>query len=132
MLRQFSYDTVDSTNRLAIERVQSGVARPPFIVQAATQSAGRGRYGRAWASPRGGLWFSVAWAAAAPLGQYETLPLVVGAGLAATLEHALGLACAVKWPNDVLIDQRKVGGVLCQMELTPAPVSYTHLTLPTN
>ncbi len=131
-MRRFSYDTAESTNRRAIDLAQSEQATPPFVVRAATQSAGRGRNGRSWASPPGGLWFSLAWPATQPLTDYEPLPLVVGDAVATTLDHTLGLTCALKWPNDVLVRQRKVAGILCQMELTPAPIVIIGIGLNAN
>lgn len=105
--------TVPSTNDRA--RVLVGEGWPvPAVVVAERQSAGRGRRGRQWVSdtPRG-LWFTVAWQAGE--GVAGGLPLRVGLGVAGGIESVVpGLRVEVKWPNDLLVDGRKLGGVLCE------------------
>ncbi len=97
------YDTVDSTNKMALESTDDGAV---FVADA--QRAGRGRQGNAWHSAPGlGLWFSVA-LAGAPQG------LTFAAALAvrdAAREHA---ALQVKWPNDLLASGKKVCGMLVE------------------
>lgn len=78
------------------------------------QGAGRGSRGRAWASPPGGLWMSVllrpAGAAAA-----EVLSLRAGLAIAAVIETLPGVPpVRIKWPNDLMLGARKVGGILCE------------------
>lgn len=105
--------TVPSTNDRA--RVLVGEGWPvPAVVVAERQSAGRGRRGRRWVSdtPRG-LWFTVAWQAGE--GVTGGLPLRVGLGVAEGIESVVpGLRVEVKWPNDLVVDGRKLGGVLCE------------------
>lgn len=105
--------TVSSTNDRAGELVGAG-APTPAVVVADRQSAGRGRRGRRWVSdtPRG-LWFTVAWEAGEAV--VGGLPLRVGLGVAGVVESvAPGLRVAVKWPNDLVVDGRKLGGILCE------------------
>ena len=78
------------------------------------QSAGRGRLGRRWSAPPGtAIQVSILFrpAAAAPIQQ---LSLVGGLATAETVEQALDLAAQIKWPNDVMVDRRKVAGVLAE------------------
>ena len=107
------HSTVPSTNDRA--RVLVGEGRPvPAVVVAERQSAGRGRRGRRWESdtPRG-LWFTVAWEVGE--GSVGGLPLRVGLGVAVAIESVVPeLRVKVKWPNDLLVDGRKLGGVLCE------------------
>lgn len=85
------------------------------IVVAETQTEGRGRGSNVWSSPPGSIAFTITapGVAAARLG---VLPLGVGACVAAAL-RSLGVEATVKWPNDVLIDGRKVCGILCESSL---------------
>lgn len=108
-----------STNDAA----QRWAARHPghaVLVSARTQTAGRGRGGRPWRSPAGGAWFSVAWPVTAPLQRYAAAPLVVGLAVARTLDTLLtrGTRVQIKWPNDLLLDDAKLAGILCETAIT--------------
>jgi BirA family transcriptional regulator, biotin operon repressor / biotin---[acetyl-CoA-carboxylase] ligase len=99
------YEEVDSTNRVARELAEQGASHGT-VVAAQLQTAGRGRQGRAWLTPPGALALSVVVRPAAdPL-----LPLRAGLAVA----RVAGSAARVKWPNDVLIDGRKVAGILVE------------------
>lgn len=88
----------------------------PRVVLAELQHAGRGRRGRSWLAPFGsGLTFSVGWTFADPPPGLPALGLAVGVGVAQAL-HSVGLADArVKWPNDLVWQGRKLGGLLLQL-----------------
>jgi len=95
----------------------------PFFVAARRQSAGRGRLGRAWASPEGGVWMTLAWPCAARRGEvYAPASLVCGLAVLEAIAQAgkhagvadAGAALRLKWPNDVLLQGKKVAGVLCE------------------
>ena len=105
--------TVSSTNDRA--RVLAGEGWPvPAVVVADRQSAGRGRRGRRWVSDSPlGLWFTVAWEVGESV--VGGLPLRVGLGVARGVESVVpGLRVKVKWPNDLVVNGRKLGGVLCE------------------
>ncbi|MEO8839363.1 MAG: biotin--[acetyl-CoA-carboxylase] ligase [Herbaspirillum sp.] len=86
----------------------------PTLLIAAEQTAGRGRAGRSWESSAAtSLTFSLAWRFARPLHDLMGLPLAVGVALAEAL-RALNIQIRLKWPNDLLRDGRKVGGVLLE------------------
>lgn len=92
----------------------------PSAVVARHQRHGRGQWGRSWCAPPGGVWVSAAWpfhrsAAAAPL-QTEGLGLAVAVAVMEWLER-LGLPVAFKWPNDILLEQRKLAGLLAHRQL---------------
>ena len=105
-------DRVPSTQDLIHELAADGAADGTALV-AVEQTAGRGSRGRTWASPRGGLWLSVLSrpAGAAPP---EALSVRVALAAADALEGAGLDGVQVKWPNDLLVDGRKVGGILCE------------------
>ena len=108
------YASVGSTNDEARAWAAAG-APEGAVVLAEEQRTGRGRVGRRWTSPAGlGLWISmVARPSERALGP---LPILVGVELAAALDPWAGPAGGVrlKWPNDLLLDGRKMGGILCE------------------
>ena len=86
----------------------------PTLLLAAHQTAGRGRAGRSWLSAPGAtLTFSLAWKLQGPLARLAGLPLAVGVILAEALAR-LDLPVQLKWPNDVLRDGAKLGGILIE------------------
>lgn len=102
-----------STNVLVVERGRAG-AREGLVVVAEHQTAGRGRLDRTWETPaRSGLTFSLLLRPRAPARSWPWLPLLVGHALGKALK-ADGYDAGVKWPNDVLIGDRKVAGVLVE------------------
>lgn len=108
-----SYDQIDSTNRVAKEMAAKG-SPSGTVVLAASQSAGRGQYGRSFNSPVGGLYFSLLLEPDLPT---ETLPLItLATGLACrtVLYQTFGLHPLIKWPNDIYLDGNKVAGILCE------------------
>ncbi|MEM9251999.1 MAG: biotin--[acetyl-CoA-carboxylase] ligase [Planctomycetota bacterium] len=111
----------ESTNTAAAaeaERRWSPERADPIVVSADRQTAGRGRDGRSWASPIGGAYLSVAypWPRSA-IERSGMAPFAAGLALRSALGEATGVAggrLAIKWPNDALLDGRKVAGVLCE------------------
>lgn len=112
--------TNDAAAALADERPGT-----PLVVTAETQSASRGRLGRTWASPPGGLWMSLAWPSPTSrvhLSELATAPLLAGLAIAEAVDRELSRAARgdrpptamLRWPNDVLLTGRKVAGVLCE------------------
>jgi len=107
-----------STNALVADRAREG-APDGLVVMAEHQTAGRGRLDRTWETPPGtALTFSMLLRPTAPPATWPWLPLLTGLGAATALQR-LGYAATVKWPNDVLIGERKVGGILVERVETP-------------
>ena len=137
------FETIGSTNDAAAAR--SARAQPPvpspqpqrsaslvgdraegLVVVAAEQTSGRGRRGHIWFSPAGsGLYASVVLAPATaridPVRATTLLTLAVGVALAEGVEQATGLRVDLKWPNDLQVSRRKVGGILAESFGTGAP-----------
>lgn len=108
--------TQDEVHRLAGRGAQHGTA-----VLAARQAGGRGSRGRWWASPPGGMWLSVLWrprAGSAPsldAAGVQLLGLRAGLAVAGVVEsHCPAVAVRLKWPNDVVVENLKIGGILCE------------------
>jgi BirA family biotin operon repressor/biotin-[acetyl-CoA-carboxylase] ligase len=100
--------TMDALHELAQAGAPAGTA-----VVAEVQESGRGSRGRVWASPHGGLWLSVL--ARPEETGLELLSLRVGLAVARALGHAMpGETIRLKWPNDLMLGERKAGGILCE------------------
>jgi BirA family transcriptional regulator, biotin operon repressor / biotin---[acetyl-CoA-carboxylase] ligase len=108
-LPRLHYRSIDSTNRRARELAGAG-APDGTLVTASEQTAGRGRQGRTWtATPGRALLCSVV-----VRDPPRLLPLAAGVAVAETVESVGGGRALVKWPNDVLVDGRKVAGILVE------------------
>lgn len=111
-----------STNADLLARVAGSgkdALSAPTLLVALTQTAGRGRAGRAWlTAPAAALTFSLAWPFASPLQALVGLPLAVGVTIAETLAD-FGVEVQLKWPNDVLQGGRKLAGILIETATAP-------------
>lgn len=114
---------VDSTNNWAKDLAELGAPEGTITI-AEIQTAGRGRFGRKWISPKGGLWFSIIFKPKfRPL---EAVKLVFVASLAVAdfFSKLYGLNVKVKWPNDILVNGLKVCGILSEMSTSGNEVNY--------
>ncbi|MBJ6762419.1 biotin--[acetyl-CoA-carboxylase] ligase [Myxococcaceae bacterium JPH2] len=117
------HETIGSTNEAAFRRAQDGAEHGEVVV-AEQQTAGKGRRGRAWASPAGlNLYFSAILRPELPPQRAPELTLVAAVALAEALREA-GSDAAIKWPNDVQIGGRKVAGILTELSAEPERVHF--------
>ncbi len=115
---------IGSTNDRIMAAGRDG-APEGLAVIADRQTAGRGRLGRSWASPPGvGLYTSILLRPKLPAGQVPLLTLVSGLAVAEAIENVTGLAPRLKWPNDLLVNEKKVGGILTETASVESRVSY--------
>jgi BirA family biotin operon repressor/biotin-[acetyl-CoA-carboxylase] ligase len=110
------FAVTESTNTLGRRIVATFSDRghpPPVIIAALEQTAGRGRLGKRWESPRGGLYVSLV---QPRVGQEEltSLPMQVAVSLCRELDRIVDSTCRLKWPNDLLVRERKIGGILVE------------------
>ncbi len=106
--------STDSTNAEAMRRIQAGARH--CVIMAEHQSGGRGRRGKSWVSPLGhNLYFSMVWPFQQGVAALEGLSLVCGLAVAAAVGRVSGQV-SLKWPNDVLLDGRKLAGVLLEVQ----------------
>ncbi len=114
------FDIVDSTQERARELLLSGIDEGEgegLLVAAREQTAGRGRLGRSWRSPRGGLYFTFVREVQTPQ-HLEAAALPIGLALCEALESAAALPSGLlqlKWPNDIHARGRKLAGILCEV-----------------
>lgn len=108
------FDSIDSTNDEAIRLSEAG-AEEGTIVIALEQSGGKGRRGRSWSSPPGcGLYLSVVLRPGKPFSELGQLAFVAAVAAAESIRKVSGLDARIKWPNDILINGRKVIGILIE------------------
>lgn len=106
----FSFDKISSTQQLAHDMIVDERASDHIAIMAAAQSAGRGRYRRKWVSHHGNLYVSFIFAAPE---RDPRLSYAVAVAVAETLQ-SFGIKPAIKWPNDIMIDGKKVSGILIE------------------
>jgi BirA family biotin operon repressor/biotin-[acetyl-CoA-carboxylase] ligase len=114
---------VGSTNDFAKELAGYGAVEGTIVV-AETQTCGRGRLDREWVSPKGGLWFSIILRPELKPAEAFGLAFVSGLAVAEVLRELYGLKAETKWPNDVLVNGRKVCGILTEMKTAGKRINY--------
>jgi BirA family transcriptional regulator, biotin operon repressor / biotin---[acetyl-CoA-carboxylase] ligase len=107
-------DACGSTNDEAARFARAGASHGTIVV-ADEQTAGRGRDGRSWRSPRGNLYMSAVVRPPIGLEMVPPLTLAIGIGVCDAI-RASGVMGQLKWPNDVLVDGRKIAGVLVEAQ----------------
>ncbi|MEJ2502094.1 MAG: biotin--[acetyl-CoA-carboxylase] ligase, partial [Gemmatimonadota bacterium] len=119
-----AFRRVGSTSDVARAMAEGG-AGTGTLVLAAEQTRGRGRRGRRWDAPAGSsLLLSMVLRPAAGGGE-AVLSLRLGMAAARAIESVSGLRVGLKWPNDLLVAGRKVGGILCEGSVEGASLRYT-------
>jgi len=108
----FSYSEVESTMDVARSLAEEGKIG---VVVAEKQNRGRGRRGRNWLSPEGGLYFTLIVRPEIPSKKAHLLSLASGVAVARAIKKEYDLSVTLKWPNDVLYGGRKVAGILLEM-----------------
>jgi BirA family biotin operon repressor/biotin-[acetyl-CoA-carboxylase] ligase len=110
------FEEVASTNDLAKELAARGAPEGSLVV-AEAQSRGRGRLGRDWISPPGtGLYVSLVLRPPLPPTEMPQITLTTAVAVARALKRVTGAAPGIKWPNDILLNGKKLGGILTEME----------------
>ncbi len=124
-------DATDSTNTVARQRAAEGALEGTAVI-AEAQTRGRGRLGRTWASPPGrNLYLSIVLRPPIAVAEAAQLALVAGLAVVEAVSDWVPHA-AIKWPNDVVIDGRKVAGILTEMEADDDRVRFVILGIGVN
>ncbi len=127
-------DTVDSTNEEIKRRALAG-AEAGLVVTAETQTGGKGRRGRSFQSLSGkGLYLSVLLKPNVPLDQVSQLTAWTAVAVCRAIEEVCGVRPQIKWPNDVLVDGKKLCGILTEMgvEAETGALGYVVVGMGTN
>ncbi|MBD2869692.1 biotin--[acetyl-CoA-carboxylase] ligase [Paenibacillus arenilitoris] len=118
------FDTVDSTQNTARAAAEDGAAEGTLVI-AEQQSSGRGRMGRGWISPRGkGIWMSMVLRPSVPIHFAPQLTLLTAVALCRSLRRITGLSIGIKWPNDLLIEGKKISGILLESAAEDERLKY--------
>lgn len=130
--RVFCYETIHSTNEAAKHEAQNGAPDGSVFV-AECQQSGKGRLGRAWASPAGtGLWFSVLLRHGFSLENVSTITLLAGLAVCRVIRAETGCDAKIKWPNDIVVGNKKVCGILTEMAAAMEGIEYVVLGIGIN
>lgn len=113
----FYFDSVESTQDFAYELLRGGGDFYPSVIISDFQIGGKGRRGPNWASPKGGIWMSLALETDLKTHELFRILMLVTRLLCQTLENNTKLISMVKWPNDILINGKKVAGILLDAEV---------------
>ncbi|MGZ8939243.1 MAG: biotin--[acetyl-CoA-carboxylase] ligase [Limisphaerales bacterium] len=125
---QETTSTNDVADKLGRDGVKEGV-----VVFAESQTKGRGRLGRNWVSSQGkGLWFSVLLRPSVSPQAATQMTIASATALARALKQAAGINCEIKWPNDILVKDRKLCGILTEMTAEVDKINYIILGIGVN
>ncbi len=124
-------EEVSSTNDLAKAFAIDG-EEEGLVVTSKTQLAGRGRMGRTWVSPEGGLYLSVILRPKVPVQDMLRMTVLACVPVAETIEEASGCRTTIKWPNDVEINGKKVAGLLVESSSRGSDISFMVLGIGIN
>lgn len=115
---------VDSTNAEIKRLAQKGYTQGTTVV-AESQNSGKGRLGRMWSSPPGtGLWFSFLLHPQIPPHQIANITLTAGLSVCKAIQNFTGVNALIKWPNDIIIGNKKLCGILTEMSAEAYRIEY--------
>lgn len=119
----YFFEEVDSTNLVARELADEGAPEGTVVI-AESQRSGRASRGKKWLSPSGGVWMTIILRPDVEPNLAPQLTLVAGVAVAETLLTECGLDVSIKWPNDILIGNKKVCGILTEVKADVGSVEY--------
>jgi BirA family transcriptional regulator, biotin operon repressor / biotin---[acetyl-CoA-carboxylase] ligase len=125
------FPAISSTMDAARELAKKG-AKEGTIVIAEAQTRGRGRLSREWLSPEGGIYFTLILRPRISPAYAPRINLMVAVAVAATIRKLLGLKAELKWPNDVLIEGRKVCGILAEIDAETDVINFVNVGIGIN
>lgn len=115
--------SIDSTNNELKRRAAQGVPGG-LVVAADVQTAGKGRFGRAWSSSEDGIYFSLLLRPELPPGDIASVTLAAGYAVCLAIRRFTGLDARIKWPNDVIVGNKKICGILTEMSAQSDRIDY--------
>ena len=127
----FHFQTLESTMDTAKHLVKKDVPHLSVVI-AENQTAGRGRMNREWSSSRGGLWFTLILKPVIPPPLAYIYNFAASLSLSRSLKKLFDLKVSVKWPNDLLLNGRKLVGLLSEMETRGDMVDHIHIGIGIN
>jgi BirA family biotin operon repressor/biotin-[acetyl-CoA-carboxylase] ligase len=125
------FPEIGSTMDAARELAKKGAGEGTIVI-AEAQTRGRGRLSREWRSPKGGIYFTFVLRPRISPAYAPRINLMASVAVAATIRKLLGLKAELKWPNDVLIEGRKVCGILAEMDAEMDVVNFVNVGIGIN
>jgi BirA family biotin operon repressor/biotin-[acetyl-CoA-carboxylase] ligase len=122
-LKIIRYKRISSTNTKAKTLAEKQAAEWTVVVSE-VQTQGRGRSGRSWKSPKGGLWFSLIVRPNIPVDRISLLQFLFANALRKGIEEVYGVKSEVKWPNDIVVDWKKLAGILIETKINGPELVY--------
>lgn len=122
----YSYASIDSTNNIAYKMAEEGADEGSVIV-AEEQKKGKGRIGRSWSSPKGGIYFSLILRPGMVPTEVSKLTLVAAVSVAQAIRELTGISALIKWPNDILVNNKKLCGILTELKAEQDQTSFVIL-----
>ncbi len=120
----YTYGSVDSTNIIAKKFAAEGKPEGTFVI-AEEQTKGKGRMGRDWSSPYGkGIWFSFILRPEILPVRASEITFVISVGIREGIKRYTGKDVKIKWPNDILLDQKKIVGILTEISAEIERINY--------
>lgn len=120
----YYYDEVDSTNNVAKKLAEDGAPHGTLVITE-MQTAGKGRRGRNWSSPNGsGIWMTFILRPEIGPDRASMLTLVSAMAVQKAIEKETGLKAVIKWPNDIVVNGKKVCGMLTEMSAELEWINY--------
>lgn len=118
-----NFEKLSSTNTTAKEQAEKGAKEGTTII-AETQTSGKGRLDRRWVSPRGGVWLSIILRPRIAPEDALKITLTTAVAVARILRRLYNVAAEIKWPNDILIDNKKICGILTEAKLKGKTIKF--------
>ena len=109
----YFFSEVDSTNSFLKNLISERPVRA--VAVALEQTAGRGRLGRVWVSKRGGLYLSLTHRVSMNLDEIPRITLCTGVAVCKAIQNVCNCDASLKWPNDIILNGKKLGGILCEL-----------------
>jgi len=129
--RVYYFEELDSTQNFA-QQIAADKKENGTIVIAEKQTSGRGRLDRKWTSPKGGIWFSLIIHPKFDISSSTLIPILSAVALSKSIKKILGVETEVKWPNDIILNGKKVAGILVDASVQANNIEYLILGIGIN
>ncbi|MGB3111661.1 MAG: biotin--[acetyl-CoA-carboxylase] ligase [Candidatus Omnitrophota bacterium] len=128
----FHYESIDSTNDEAYKLAEKGEPEGTVVI-AESQACGKGRMGRKWVSPKGGgIYMSVILRPDVETDEIPTITLITAISAVEAIEKICSVKAKIKWPNDIIVNGKKLGGILTEIKAQPDRVDFLVLGIGIN
>lgn len=110
-------DTLSSTQDFAYDLILESSTLEPSVIISDVQSGGKGRKGSTWASPRGGIWMSLVFDPSLKIDQFFFIVIMTSLLLCSIIGSFIDKKTGIKWPNDILVERKKIAGILMDTQI---------------